>query len=627
MKSRRIHNIIQQVFWSGITASFCLGFLGSLPAKAEAQPPQVPMPYETFFDQFLSAQMAADAIVGASVAVVKDGELAFAKGYGYADLEKGRAVEADKTLFFIGSDGKLFTWTAVMQLAEQGKLDLHADINAYLDFTIPAPFGEPITLHHLMTHTAGFEDDLNSQFIQGVRDYRPLHTHLKDHLPRQIYAPGTISAYSNYGTALAGYIVERVSGMPFEEYVNEKLLSPLQMQHTVVGNAQPQPLAADFSRGYKFQQGQYTSVDFEWVAAVPTAPLRTTVTDLSRFVLAHLNDGCIEGSCILQAETLQQMHASQFTHPGQVSGMTYGFLDTRLNHQRILWHMGESPRFTTLVVLIPEHQMGLIVTYNTPPVDDKAVLTAFMDTYFPVQADAALAAPQPGWEARTLPYIGTYLPARSPQTTAQVGIRLFQSADVEAAEHGLDFLGWHFQEVSPGVFQEIAGDRLLTFHQDEEGRRWAFVGPLAYFQVPWYQTPAFLLLILGFVLTLFISCWIGWLVQLINHRRNDVPVPSRAAYLLAGTFGAALVVLLLGYAQVLLGYADTYVYAYSSVLLLTIISWLMVPWTMMVLVATFRAWRSGTWALGWKIHYTLVAAASCASLWLLWSLNLLGGRI
>ena len=113
---------------------------------------------EAFLDKLLGREMEKHHIAGAAVSVVKDGKLFFAKGYGYADLENGIPVDPEQTIFRIGSVAKLFTWTAVMQLVEQGKLDLDADINTYLDFRIPDTYPQPITLKHLLTHTSGFED-------------------------------------------------------------------------------------------------------------------------------------------------------------------------------------------------------------------------------------------------------------------------------------------------------------------------------------------------------------------------------------------------------------------------------------------------------------------------------------
>ena len=135
------------------------------------------------------------------------------------------------TLFRPGSVSKLFTWTAVMQLVEQGKLDLDRDVNAYLDFKIPPAFGKPITLRNCMTHTAGFEEVGKNLFSDDSVHILSNETFVKEWTPERIYPPGQVPAYSNYATALAGYIVQRVSGEPFEDYIDHHIFEPLGMKH------------------------------------------------------------------------------------------------------------------------------------------------------------------------------------------------------------------------------------------------------------------------------------------------------------------------------------------------------------------------------------------------------------
>ncbi len=181
---------------------------------------------EAFLDGIVPLQLEHDDIAGATISIVKDGKLLLAKGYGYADIEKKKPVSAEETLFRPGSVSKLFTWTAVMQLVEQGKLDLDRDVNTYLDFKIPDAFGRPITLKNLLTHTPGFEEAIKDLFAVGSES-PDLGKYLKTHIPKRIYPPGTVPAYSNYGAALAGYIVERVSGRPFNDYIEESIFKPL----------------------------------------------------------------------------------------------------------------------------------------------------------------------------------------------------------------------------------------------------------------------------------------------------------------------------------------------------------------------------------------------------------------
>src|SRR3954447_5464973 len=193
------------------------------PAVAEPAAHGAPVPLTAtdaaaFLDGLLPSAMAIGDIAGATVAIVKDDSLLLTRGYGFADVEKRIPVSAEQTLFRPASISKLFTWTAVMQQVEAGKLDLDHDINEYLDFKLEGFGGQPIKLRHLMTHTAGFEESLLDLLVTDINKLKPLGDALKDSIPARIYPPGTVPAYSNYGASLAGYIVSRVSGMPFEQY-------------------------------------------------------------------------------------------------------------------------------------------------------------------------------------------------------------------------------------------------------------------------------------------------------------------------------------------------------------------------------------------------------------------------
>jgi CubicO group peptidase (beta-lactamase class C family) len=580
--------------------------------------------YAAFFDTFLQEQLANEHIAGATAAVVQNGEIAFAQGYGYSDVDASIPVRADQSLFFIGSAGKLFTWTAVMQLAEQGKLDLHADVNDYLDFEIPVTFVEPITLHHLMTHTAGFEEEYNSLFVDSPEKLLPLREHLVRSMPGRVYPPGKVSAYSNYGTALAGYIIERVSGESFEEYLANHLLQPLGMNQSFVGNSQSAEWTDDLSKGFRYRNEKYSPVEFEWTAAVPCAPVRTTMTDLSRFMLAHLNGGCVDGACILKDATIEQMHRPQFTHHPQMKGFAYGFLDSQINGQRVLWHLGESPTFTTILAIIPEQQLGLAVSYNTPLSDGRKVLFDFMDAFFPVERAELAAQPLPGWEERAQLFNGFYAPARSAHTTSQVLVRYWQSAAVMIDQGKLTFNGIDFIESEPGVFHQINGDRVVALEQDERGQRWLFFGPLAYFQVPWYETAGFLLIVLGSCLLIFLSAWIFWPVRMLRDPGKSNK-PKQGVLWLAAGLGFYDIGLMVWFLFLQLKLAEQYVFEQAAANLINGLYWLAIPWTLVVVVLALRSWLCQEGTLSWRMHYALVAAAAVVFLWLVWSLNLLCG--
>jgi CubicO group peptidase (beta-lactamase class C family) len=174
------------------------------------QGPTDPVELGTFLDDFFATAMEEYHIAGAAVAVVKDGKLFFTKGYGYKDIEHSIPVDPDETMFRIGSNTKPFTWTAVMQLAEQGKVDLDADINTYLDFPVPDTFPQPITLKHLMTHTSGFGERWLESLASNDSELIPEREWLVSNMPARIFAPGEAGGYSNYNAILAGYIVSRI---------------------------------------------------------------------------------------------------------------------------------------------------------------------------------------------------------------------------------------------------------------------------------------------------------------------------------------------------------------------------------------------------------------------------------
>src|SRR6266498_1554447 len=339
---------------------------------------------ETFLDGIVPLQLERDDIAGATIAVVKDGKLLFAKGYGYADYEKKKPVSAEETLFRPGSVSKLFTWTAVMQLVEQGKLDLDRDVNLYIDFKIPEAFGKPITLKNIVTHTPGFEEQIKDLFTVGSESPN-LGAYLKTHIPGRIYPPGTVPAYSNYGAALAGYIVERVSGRPFNEYVEENIFKPLGMIHSTFRQPLPPTLAPSMSNGYQLASDEPNP--FEVVVPFPAGSMSSTAADMARFMLAHLQDGQLGDARILRPETVRLMHSRQFALDQAANAMSYGFYEESRNGHRIIGHAGDTLYFHSDLHLIPEAGLGFFVSHNSlgrgQPLPRTTMWEMFLDRYFP----------------------------------------------------------------------------------------------------------------------------------------------------------------------------------------------------------------------------------------------------
>lgn len=386
-----------------------------------------------FVDGFVEARMQAHHVVGATVSVVHGGEMIFAKGYGHADLEADEPVRADRTLFRIGSTSKTFTWTAVMQLYEQGKLDLDADIRTYLPdaLEIAGNFDEPITMKHLMAHTPGFEDTALGHLFGNDPDRVPERIeYLERYRPVQVRPPGTLPAYSNYGVALAGLAVANVSGLPFETYAERHLFEPLGMQWSTFREPwaaeepapMPEGLQQAMSRGYARKAGGFEEGRFSFIGQVgPAGAMSSTATDMARWMRAHLNHGRLGEARILEAETARLMHSQHFTLDPQMPGMAHGFIESRLHGYRGIGHGGNTIFFHTDMQLVPELGLGVFISTNTttgPRVVSGFVRT-LVERYFP-PGPLAPGEGVTGEPARPLSeYAGTYVSTRRPYTTVE----------------------------------------------------------------------------------------------------------------------------------------------------------------------------------------------------------------
>ena len=308
-------------------------------------------------------QIGQANIAGAVIAVVKDGALVFAKGYGYAGTAKKTPISPDKTLFRLGSISKLFTWTAVMQQVEQGKLDLDRDVNHYLDFKIPPAFDQPITLRDIMTHRTGFEETVKDLFVGSAEDLRPISHYLQSHMPSRIFPPGMTPAYSNYAATMAAYIVERVSGQNFNDYVGEHIFKPLDMNNSTFHQPLPDALKTSMSNGYILGSGEPKG--FEFIQGAPAGSLFASAADMTHFMIVHLQNGRYGDARVLKPETAMQMHARQEGWPKAMNAMCLGFYEQSQNGYRTIGHEGNTVLFHSNLFLIVDANTGLFISYNS----------------------------------------------------------------------------------------------------------------------------------------------------------------------------------------------------------------------------------------------------------------------
>jgi CubicO group peptidase (beta-lactamase class C family) len=335
-------------------------------AAAEAPASQAPLELTaanlaSVLDPVMAAWIDKRKGPGAVVMVVnRDGPI-FAKGYGFADVEAKKPFTADATLVRPGSISKLFTGIAVMQLVDDGRLDLERDVNGYIDFAIPVPEGGvPVTLRRLLTHRAGFEEHLKGLFSRN-REPELLGRWLARNLPLRLFPNGDVEAYSNYGLALAGYIVERISGEPFASYVQRHILDPLGMIHSTFRQPLPDDLAPLLAKGHR--RSDVPSLGFfETIAMSPAGALSSTGTDMGRFIRVLMNGGTLDGVRILSRARLDEMMAPRDPTPAGYLGLV--FFGTKVAGHDTIGHGGATTTFFSDLKIFPEQGVGVFVSRN-----------------------------------------------------------------------------------------------------------------------------------------------------------------------------------------------------------------------------------------------------------------------
>ncbi|MHA1908240.1 MAG: serine hydrolase domain-containing protein [Candidatus Thorarchaeota archaeon] len=366
----------------------------------------------TFFNDEIPEYMNDTNVAGILISVVKDGEVLHSSGYGYADVAQDIAATTD-TLFGIASISKTFTATAVMTLVENGTLDLDEDINTYLDlFQIPTIEGsDPITLKHLLTHTAGFEESLDSIFYPTSSGMPTMETFLRYRMPAQVHPAGYIQSYSNLGASLAGYIVQEVSGISYEQYIEDYVLEPLGMNCTTAFQELPAPFDGMHSNGYSYVGDAFVPLPYYYCAVPPTGGLSSSADDMAKFMMMHLNEGMYLDNQFLDETTILEMQEEQFIGHPELSGIGYGLYSKPVNNETMVYHTGGMPTFTSIMGLFPDHELGIFISLNSISGDYYDILDMFMDRYFPEPEDSG-QDPLPTNPEDLSDLEGFYLPTR-----------------------------------------------------------------------------------------------------------------------------------------------------------------------------------------------------------------------
>jgi CubicO group peptidase (beta-lactamase class C family) len=645
-----------------------LGFLSvTLPVAAVSPAPYQPIPgvspepmaeraglgskedLEAFLDGVMLAQMRAQNTAGAIITVVKDGEIVLAKGYGYADVEKGIPVDPDRTLFRPGSVSKIFTWTALMQLVEQGKVGLDDDVNKYLtQFQIPDTYpGQPITVRHLLTHTEGMEDGgFGYLIVKSAEQLEDPAETLAKHLPARVRAPasgdfsnGDMSSYSNWGTSLAGLIVANVSGMSYEDYIDEFILKPLDMGNSTARQPLPAELAPNMSVGYTYEAAQFKPHDFEYINFAAAGSMSATAVDMGKFMIAHLQKGAYGDQRILREDTATLMQARALSLNPHTNGACLGFYENHVNGRRLIVHGGDTMYFHSEMNLLPAENVGIFVSLNSaasfPFPARSHLLREFMNRYFPAQLPAV--EPPADFAERAAKYAGSYRIIRHSYTSFEKLFALGSVATVSPTDRNtllLNFGPYTFDlvEVAPDVFRHARQDDMVAFSIGEDGKASYLLNPLSLpnhtaYRIGAHETPMALGLMAGFAILCFVVAVVSALRNWRQDGRSLDTGPRRARRWAALT--AAVHIAFLGYLGylVMLISKDPFGEFLGGLKIALVLPLAALALTVPLLWFLQRAWREGWWSLYGRMQFSIIVAGMLTAAWLLHYSNLIGWQI
>lgn len=498
-----------------------------------------------FADAFIARQLQQRHVPGAALIVVRDGRVILSRGYGHADLEQHRMVDPEQTIFPVGSLSKPVTALAVMQLWEQGDVELDRDILHYTpELTATHRANEPITLHQLLTHTAGFDPVMLAIGARSSDAVLPLGEYVRAQMPPRPLSPGRMINYANYDYGLAGYIVERVSGEPFANYMSRRILEPMEMRDS---SFEPKIHEDDrFARGYDWSEGRFIPVRPMLLHNVPASGLCATPADMGRFIIAQLG-GSLSGPCVVKPETLAVLQQKQFSHHPALPGWTYGLAergnDNADTSERVLEHGGVWTGYTCKLLLIPERNVGLFVVYNryeSVLIDEFS--KAFLREFYPHTGNAVASLPsaQPRTVAELSRYVGRYRGAGYAHSTFEkLRILWKPTTEIRLDSDDPTSLQLHSPRARPTrlmpttdplLFIRESNGQPVAFSADASGTfDLLFTGTNAYERCPWWEAPTLqITLFLGFTLLFAIAsfvisarCAFAWLRKLRGRTRAE----------------------------------------------------------------------------------------------------------
>jgi CubicO group peptidase (beta-lactamase class C family) len=649
-----------------IQPAFATNFASAdISEQAATQPSGLsdPVEFEGFMDAYIAEQMETHHIPGVVFTLVNDGEVFFSKGYGYADLENEASMDPEETVLITASLAKVFTTVGVLQLNERGVIDLHEDVRPYFtEFPLKTNFDEPLTFDNLLTHTDGFEARMIGTGARTQDDLLPLSELLETYTPTQLYPPGKYMTYSDHASNLGGYLTQEISGLPFEQYMAEKILTPLKMTSSSFNQPPPDEFLKRQAVGYEYQDGKQVSTGNFYTRYAPGGGLRTTAADMNKFMLALLNNGEYAGEKILNQSTVEMMFTQQFAPHPQLAGITYGLFEHLENGQQLFIRDGDGVGTRSRMVIFPDQDLGFFISYNSGDSNLRLnIISALLDRYYPT-VESGDPRPMDGYQQRINRHKGAYRILQGDMSTFGKSMYFFsQQIEVSADENGFlhlsatgggdSFGGFEgtsqWVEVEPLYFEQVDGKGNIAFIEDEHGEIIRLVSGQGYHgtfvKLPWYETQSFQMILIEVVAVLLISMvvstFIIWplnaLIRRLRKKSNQNPMSRGEVFarLWAAVTCGMLALFALraigvlyaidavpGMPNFVWGISPEMVGSLNSIYLPAVLA-LALP------IFTILVWLKGWWKTSTRVYYTIVTLGVFAGIWWTHYWNLLGFRM
>jgi CubicO group peptidase (beta-lactamase class C family) len=639
---------------------------GTTPVRAAAQ--------QARLDSAVLALMQRDAVPGVALTVVRGDSLLILRGWGMARVRDSLPVDPERSIFRLASVAKLFVAVSALQAVSEGRLELTRDVNAFLNgWQIPPRDDGPITLHHLLTHSAGFDERVIGYAAQSRAGIQPLGDYLARNLPHRGWPAGAVTGYSNHGMALAAHLVASAAGVSFDRYVAERVFAPLGMSSTHY-LAVPDSMEARRGSGHFCDAARCAEAPEVYSHPFPVGLAFSTAADMSRFLRALVGE---RSPRVLSPEGLATLLRLQFRHDSLVEGMAYGFFRQTWRGRRVLAHSGTVPGTNNLLLLVPDDRLGIYFVANGgrsrfgEALRD-TLLTLLLDGQERTQAsERPSPAERPGERADgrggvagSLPVsarhleslAGPYQMTRYAHRTIERFPTLFATGmRVNATAEGRLVLPYpggakEFEPIDSLHFREVGGERVIAFRRDGTGRVTHLFAPVPVFgaelpgafeRLAWHDAPSFMneytsWLLLGawIVLGLWpVAAGVAWVMA----RRRGVrlaPGPFGARWLGLGSavafnaLWATFGFLFVARSVRMLSQSTGLVYGVDSQMAgLSRIPYVLAPLGAVIVASAVYGWKRGLWDLPRRMAYSLLAIAAVLVLAFLVRWNYLPPRL